>query len=757
MRQVILIIVSLLVLVNIFADGVMPQGTGTETNPYQINTLDNLLWLSTNSSSWSSHFIQTSDIDASETVNWNYGEGFSPIGNAANRFTGSYDGQDYIIHSLYIYRPFNYNIGLFGYLNNAMITNINTMDADVWGAMLVGAVSGYCSNTLITNCSSSGAVNGGGRLGGIIGECQSSSLQNCFSSIVNDYNVVNHVGGIVGYASDSSITQCSSDATLENANTVGGIVGESIDSFTCFCNFTGYIIGICTVGGIAGSNNNSTISNCTNSGTLTTNPSNQIQSKGLGGIVGTNRGNIYNCSNYGEINGFAWVGGIVGYMADDSNVRDCTSTGNVNGSASGVGGIIGYCREDNTDNSFYNYEQVLINGEHSLSIGALDNDMYQDWVDNGYEDLDINDYLLEEQYRYILNSFDDLKYLIAFNRRRFRLANDIDLVNAPEFHIPSFRGTFDGNGYTISNLNFTQSWLYGGGFFGLVSNSTITNLTISNVNLSGHQFTGGLCGYLTNSTISNCSSTGSVTASSQAGGLIGVGVDSSVYNSYSRVDMVGPGLNLVGGFAGNLSESYIEKCYSTGSLPENASNGGLVGYFYSGGNDESIVSNCFWDVESSGVSISAGGTGLTTLEMQTLSNYTDAGWDFSETGNWAIDGVTNDGYPFLVYESIVDNDDEIASEQSSIATLIGNYPNPFNPETTIKFSISKNSNVDLSIYNIKGQRVRTLANQQYPVGEHSLVWNGDDDPGRSVGSGVYFYKLSVDGQVVSIKKCVLMK
>ena len=85
-----------------------------------------------------------------------------------------------------------------------------------------------------------------------------------------------------------------------------------------------------------------------------------------------------------------------------------------------------------------------------------------------------------------------------------------------------------------------------------------------------------------------------------------------------------------------------------------------------------------------------------------------------------------------------------------------NYPNPFNPSTTIAYSIPTASNTSLRVYNIKGQVVKTLVNGVVEAGNHSITWNGRDDNGTSVASGVYFYRLSSEGQTIT-KKMVLSK
>jgi hypothetical protein len=89
-------------------------------------------------------------------------------------------------------------------------------------------------------------------------------------------------------------------------------------------------------------------------------------------------------------------------------------------------------------------------------------------------------------------------------------------------------------------------------------------------------------------------------------------------------------------------------------------------------------------------------------------------------------------------------------------TLASNYPNPFNPETTIEFSLDKANDVTLNVYSITGQLVRTLINQSMAVGDHLVKFNGRDDLGQILSSGVYFYQLQ-SGDQVATNKMILMK
>ncbi len=115
----------------------------------------------------------------------------------------------------------------------------------------------------------------------------------------------------------------------------------------------------------------------------------------------------------------------------------------------------------------------------------------------------------------------------------------------------------------------------------------------------------------------------------------------------------------------------------------------------------------------------------------------------------------NDGEGNFTEEYVSAQGDKINYISKEIS--MNNYPNPFNPTTTISYFIPAKSNVEISIYNLKGQRIRKLLTQNVKSVSHSVVWNGNDDNGKTVGSGVYFYKLLVNGKTKAVKKCVMLK
>ena len=88
--------------------------------------------------------------------------------------------------------------------------------------------------------------------------------------------------------------------------------------------------------------------------------------------------------------------------------------------------------------------------------------------------------------------------------------------------------------------------------------------------------------------------------------------------------------------------------------------------------------------------------------------------------------------------------------------LFQNYPNPFNPQTVIKYDLPNPGHVNVTVYNILGQKVKTLMDEHQEAGHKSVNWNGKDGKGKDVASGIYFYKIKTVG-FEKTKKMVLLK
>jgi hypothetical protein len=106
----------------------------------------------------------------------------------------------------------------------------------------------------------------------------------------------------------------------------------------------------------------------------------------------------------------------------------------------------------------------------------------------------------------------------------------------------------------------------------------------------------------------------------------------------------------------------------------------------------------------------------------------------------------------LCYEEYTGTNDIINSHFS-----FSNYPNPFNPTTTISFSVPEENLVSISIFNAKGQKIKSLIQNDLMKGQQSIVWNGDNEFGKPVSSGVYYIKLTNNGKTGAVTKCLLLK
>jgi len=156
--------------------------------------------------------------------------------------------------------------------------------------------------------------------------------------------------------------------------------------------------------------------------------------------------------------------------------------------------------------------------------------------------------------------------------------------------------------------------------------------------------------------------------------------------------------------------------------------------------------------ENTWVNIDRGVTGLTA---------TDTGWGALDYGDFVYivkAMFTNNNLSAPAFSNILAwTTDEVEEVVVPLVTNLGvNFPNPFNPSTTIRFDLAKNDYVQIDVFNIRGQRVKTLINEYHEAGRFSVEWNGTDENGRQVGSGVYFYQMRTSDHLET-RRMLLMK
>jgi len=366
-----------------------------------------------------------------------------------------------------------------------------------------------------------------------------------------------------------------------------------------------------------------------------------------------------------------------------------------------------------------------------------------------------------------------------------------------------FQGCYDGNNHVISNLFLHNSILHPGiwypqglgiaSMFGIVWNSTIKNVHLENTspdlyigNSADDLYirVGRLVSLAYRSNFQNCSAYGlmnksngllyavydnslveyccSITDTDVLGaGLVTIAKNSIIRNSYTRgSDIYRPdSINIVEGLIGRAINSSISHVYIASK--NETTNANLLSKVI----DQSMIVNSRWDAQRTNTppwvqgfemiisSVIEDCLGLDTESMKDPSFY--EGWDFVNI--WGMHPDINDGFPYLRHDTICQS---LGVEEKTIVTtkssLLANYPNPFNPSTTILFDVARSGHVSLDIYNTKGQKVICLVDENKPAGSHIVHWNGVDSAGHSVASGIYFYRMTTDGYS-STKKMVLMK
>ncbi|MDR3491755.1 MAG: filamentous hemagglutinin N-terminal domain-containing protein, partial [Gammaproteobacteria bacterium] len=541
--------------------------------------------------------VGVSDVWNSQFAATASGSGFMPIAvgstvnvNPASPFTGSFNGQNYVINGLYINRPTLYYVGLFGYVHSGTanaIQNVGVTKANITGigdvGGIAGALAGTGSNVIANNVYVSGLITSAGTgtlAGGITGFLVPLNNASFSGIIQNSYNAATvtstggtaTLGGIAGGAAMGTITNSYNIGTISapsGAAFIGGLIGD-----------------ICS-----GCASNLTLTNSYNSGLVSASS----------GSVGALTGDVNDLAagtNFfdNQTSGATFAYGTVPTSTAPglSTAQMMQSSSFTTGGWSGTSGVAGSitATPSTTPN---NFTWFIINGSTRPMLTT--------------EEFSGNAPLT-------INSAHQLQLMNANPTGNYSLGSNIDFSNVgvsdvwnSKFSATTsgagfspigtntniFTGSFNGNNNVINGLYISQNQTAASiGLFGNAS-GTIQNLGLVNENITGGATTGGLAG-TASGTITNVYVTGSVTATSPAasalllGGLIGNGTSSNVSQAYSAVNVTGTLTTSTNQVceAGLICQSgTVNDSYSTGSVTEfgasSNGNSNVAGFIAEGG------------------------------------------------------------------------------------------------------------------------------------------------------------------------------
>ena len=609
-----------------------------------IYTADDMLRLmhQQNENMWGGRYILMADIDMADAtldlpqqqIGYEY--------KHASYFTGTFDGNGHKITGLNIKSDQKWT-GLFGYAYNAVIKDLT--------------VEGSIESTFATPSARTGS--GCGIVGYLNGKSEVSGVVN-YASIT----ALGTAGGIVGYAFENrsseskvEITGCINYGAVTSNNTknndgaaTGGIVGtahaHSFNVEITGCHNYGTVSGKRYVGGIVGGTSFSAggkaytvIDECVNDGIVTT------KSTDIGGIIGMAwYTNVTNCLNRGEIlntrtsSGGTESGGIVGRTHITGKIENCVNLAPVYSRGGAICGKKTANSDSTLDFAIMNcyYSEIyatdvttlgtkLTQGAAALpsSYAGLDFDTKWNMTDGVPALNTFGGYTYcNDSYVELSTPADILELMNATGpfTGDYVLMCDIDLseydgeLSQHPIGLEAstgFKGTFEGNGYTISGINIADSSTKTG-FFGYLANATIRNLNLEGKVTSTSTYTGLMCGVANGvTTIDNCTVRGEVNGTEFVGGFVGFALLNATKNylrisgctSYAKINAT---KTKAAGIVGYIQHqkvgatSVISGCINRGNVESTYSGqayvGGIVGLIRNCNNDKNVYGDGAWIV-----------------------------------------------------------------------------------------------------------------------------------------------------------------
>ena len=346
-------------------NSIQPEGSGTDADPYKIESLGNLSWLTQSYVNWNKFYLQTIDIDAAETATWDdsddnsdgdryndpndlteegTNDGWLPIVT----FIGLYDGGGYLIDSLTINRSnVTSGIGFIKSFSGISISGLGLTNINYTGGQFVGGLAGTIKEGIVEECYTTGTITcvgeGKYRHAGFVGFINTGIIEisNCYSEVnITALGRNNYLGGFVGNIKGvvaGSIENCyATGDVLNGVESTGGFVGknEDPDFLINRCYSTGNVTNIGGyAGGFAGDNAGAVISECYSTGNVSS------TAKRVGGFLGFTKtkedlgGTISNCYSLGDVTRLSGsevsFGGFCGQNNAETTIENSYSTGSV--------------------------------------------------------------------------------------------------------------------------------------------------------------------------------------------------------------------------------------------------------------------------------------------------------------------------------------------------------------------------------------------------------------------------------------------
>ena len=557
--------------------------------------------------------------------------GTNSSNSSTTQYSGNFDGVGHTITDLTITAPTLINVGFFGYTaTGSTISSVGVINDIIIGNSHVGGLIGHNHSTVQTSYAT-GSVTGVFNTGGLIGYGTSNgTVQSSYAT--GSVTGVNNTGGLLG-SNDSTVQTSYATASVNGAGSgTGGLIGyTAVNTMVQTSYATGSVTGIGYTGGLIG-NSAGAVTDTYATGNVTGSSwytggligftERMVQTsyatgsvtgnRYTGGLMGGSTATVQTSYATGSVTGEEYVGGLVGIFF--GTVQSSYSTGSVTGT-NYTGGLVGFNQGGTVQTS---YATGGVTGE--TAVGGL----------VGY-----NSSVVQSSYASgaVTNNCSvcfDTGGLVGFNHGIVRTSYSQSNVTGFQ-NVGGLVGTNDYGSLTLvqnsyATGNITGTGAVGGlvGFNGSkVQNSYATGNVLGGISNSSNRFIGGLVG----SNISNDSAvfssyaTGSVTGFQIVGGLVGLN-QGNVRESFANGNVTAIGFGSGGLVGGN--EATIVGSYSTGRATGVGSTGGLVG------DNSGIILSSYWDKQASGNLTSVGGAGLTTAQMQDLSNFqtTYAGFDF---------------------------------------------------------------------------------------------------------------------------------